>query len=256
MSHPFISALSALFVFLLLPCHSFAQEPINIVVGGDYPPYHSESLPGYGLNTQIVTAAFKAKNVDVSYRHLDSWQQAFDDAKQGNADATALWEFNPAYLRDFYVSDTVYKINAHFYHKKTLKFNWDNVADLQGLTISALFGGFYGDDFEEAERKGEITVIRTHDEKENVMKLLDDQVDIAPLYIAYVNYVLKSEGLESELGNLTYHPKPLFINSLHLLLPRARDDSLETMETFNQGLKLIKADGTLQAILNAHLNYR
>ncbi|MER2494600.1 transporter substrate-binding domain-containing protein [Vibrio neptunius] len=234
---------------------SASTQTLTIAVGGEYPPYHSKTLPGYGINAQIVTAAFETQNVDVKYVHLPTWKEAFDFAAQGKADATALWELNEAYKESFLISDVVYKINAHLFYQKQKAFDWNRVEDLQGLKVSALIGGYYGEAFEKAEKSGKLTVERVHDEAENIKKLLAGTIDVSPLYITHVNYVLNSEGLESERSRLTYHPTPLFVNTLHVLLPNKKPDSQQHLMTFNQGLKAIKRSGSLQSILNAHLSY-
>jgi polar amino acid transport system substrate-binding protein len=242
-------------LLLIVSPMSVSAMTLTIAVGGEYPPYHSKQLPGYGINAQIVTAAFKTQNVEVKYVHLPTWKEAFDFAAQGKADATALWELNEEYQELFLISDVVYKINAHFFYKVDKKFDWDRVEDLEGLKVSALIGGYYGEPFEKAEQSGTLIVERVHDEAENIKKLLAGTIDVSPLYITHVNYVLKSEGLESERRLLAYHPRPLFVNTLHLLLPNQNPESEQNLMTFNEGLKVIKKSGNLQSILNAHLNY-
>ncbi|MCG9595612.1 transporter substrate-binding domain-containing protein [Vibrio sp. Isolate25] len=255
---PLFKGLGILFTYFCLvfiPL-SASSQTVTIAVGGEYPPYHSKQLPGDGINAQIVTAAFRTQNVAVKYVYLPTWKEAFDFAAQGKADATALWELNKQYHELFLVSDVVYKINAHFFYKEELEFDWNHIEDLKGLKVSALVGGYYGEPFENAEQSGKISVERVDDEAKNIKKLITGTIDVSPLYIAYVNYVLKKEGLESEGERLAYHPTPLFINTLHLLLPKRSSESKQRLMTFNKGLKVIKKNGKLQAILNAHLHYR
>lgn len=245
-----------LFVALvLLPVCSTAKQVVTISVGNDYPPYHSKALPGYGINAQIVTAAFAEVNIDIRYVHLSSWEEALDSAAQGHFDATALWEYNPQHENSFVISDSVYKIEAHFFHRKELNFDWETTKDLQGYKISAMAGGYYGQNFENAEQANLIEVERIHNETDNVIKLISGDVDIAPLYKTHFNLIMKQQGLESEKANITYHPQPLFENSLHLLLPTINPESFSLVEKFNHGLKIIKKNGTLQSLLNEHLKY-
>ncbi|OAJ92690.1 substrate-binding periplasmic protein [Vibrio bivalvicida] len=239
----------------LLPFSSFSNQVLTISVGSDYPPYHSKELPGYGINAQIVTAAFAEVDIDVEYEHLSTWEEALDSAAQGQFDATALWEYNPQHESSFLISDSVYEINAHLFHSKELNFSWDTVKDLQGYKISALIGGYYGQDFENAEKTKLINVERVHDETDNVIKLVSGAIDLAPLYTTHFNLIIKQEGLGSEKANITYHPQPLFVNSLHLLLPINNPNSPSLIEKFNQGLKIIRKNGTLQSLLNEHLKY-
>ena len=232
-----------------------SSKPLTITVS-EYPPYHSKDLPGFGINTQIVTAAFESQDISIDYKQMNTWKEAFDYAEQGKADAAALWEYNQAHEEDFLISEPVYKISAHFFYNNSLDFSWRNVSDLKGYTISALIGGYYGDAFEAAEKSGEIKVVRVYDETENVKKLLDGSIDLAPLYITSFNYVLKTQGLGDKRSEFSYHPKPLFTNSVHLLMPKSNPQSQSNMALFNQGLKVIKSNGAMQSILNDHLNYR
>lgn len=244
-----------LYLLLLLSPLAVAAQPLTITVS-EYPPYHSKDLPSFGINAQIVTAAFESQDVEIEYIQMSTWKEAFDYAAQGKADAAALWEYNQAHKQDFLISDPVYKISAHFFYNRKMDFDWRRVSDLKGYNISALIGGYYGDAFEAAEKTQEIKVVRVYDEVENVKKLVDGSIDLAPLYITSFNYVLKTQGLGDRRAEFTYHPKPLFTNSVHLLMPKANPQSQYNMVLFNEGLKVIKANGALQSILNVHLNYR
>ena len=247
---------SFLLLFLLLFSSSVVVAKPLIITVSEYPPYHSKYLPGFGINAQIVTAAFESQKVAIDYQQMNTWKEAFDYAGQGKADAAALWEYNQAYEEDFLISEPVYKISAHFFYNNSLNFSWRNISDLKGYTISALIGGYYGDAFEAAEKSEEIKVIRVYDETENVKKLVDGAIDLAPLYITSFNYVLKTQGLAAKKAAFSYHPKPLFTNSVHLLLPKKNPKSEYNMFLFNEGLEVIKSNGALQSILNDHLNYR
>ncbi|NOH71380.1 transporter substrate-binding domain-containing protein [Vibrio pectenicida] len=247
---------SFLLLFLLLFSSSVVVAKPLIITVSEYPPYHSKDLPGFGINAQIVSAAFESQKVAIEYQQMNTWKEAFDYAAGGKADAAALWEYNQAHKNDFLISDSVYKINAHFFYNNKREFSWRKVSDLKGYTISALIGGYYGDAFEAAEKSGEIKVIRVYDETENVKKLVDGSIDLAPLYITSFNYVLKTQGLADKRAEFSYHSKPLFTNSVHLLMPKSNPQSKYNMVLFNEGLKAIKANGALQSILNDHLNYR
>ena len=73
-----------------------SSKPLTITVS-EYPPYHSKDLPGFGINAQIVTAAFESQDISIDYKQMNTWKEAnrFDHAAQGKADAAAFgdWEF-------------------------------------------------------------------------------------------------------------------------------------------------------------------
>ena len=133
-----------LLIFLVSLPSVVSSKPLTITVS-EYPPYHSKDLPGFGINAQIVTAAFESQDISIDYKQMNTWKEAFDYAAQGKADAAALWEYNQAHEEDFLISEPVYKISAHFFFNNLLDFSWRNVSDLKGYTISALIGGYYGD---------------------------------------------------------------------------------------------------------------
>ncbi len=53
-------------IFVLLGSRAMARDSIRITTG-EWPPYISESLPGYGVVSRIVTEAFKLENIRVEF---------------------------------------------------------------------------------------------------------------------------------------------------------------------------------------------
>lgn len=61
---------------------------------------------------------------------------------------------------------------------------------------------------------------------------------------------IKAEGKYS--GEIKFLEPPLEMRPVHVLFPKVKADQQKIMEAFNQGLKAIKADGTIQKIKEKH----
>lgn len=239
-------------VCLLFVLGSISETKVRaetVLLGiGEYPPYHSKDLPGLGIYSRIVTAIFEAADVDVQFKFYP-WKRALINAESGRVDGTALWEYNAEYEKRFHVSEAVVEISAHFFHLKTRSFDWETIDDLQGLRIGGLIGGYYGDEFQRAEELGEIEVDRVSTETQNLKKLLLGRIQALPISVESVQDILQKEGMIARSEELTYHPKPLYTVTVHLLLSKKVEKNSFIITKFNKALRELKRLGTIDRIM-------
>ena len=157
-------------LFLSLSTISVAKETVTIASNCDASPGWSEYSKHYGFILHIVTEAFKVKGVQVEVIWYNSWKRAFEQAKKKEADSTCCWFFVEERTKGFYYSDPVTEDAQVFFHLKSFKFDWNTVDDLKGIQIGGNTGFFYGDEFNEAEKTGKITMDRARNYDQNLKK--------------------------------------------------------------------------------------
>lgn len=220
-----------------------------LVLGlGEYPPYHGQSLPHYGVGTQIVTAILNHAGIEVKYVFLP-WQRAFVETQKGRLDGTALWERNRETIGKFLISDTVFEYRTYLFHKKSLRFHWQTPEDLAGYQMGGLIGYFYGEQFQRAEDKGLLKMERVSHEAQNIQRLLLDRVQLVPISIESARAITLQLADNETWQSLTYHPTPVYVSTSHLLLSLHQDQNHQILQKFNQALKVLQTRGVIEELL-------
>lgn len=235
--------ISMFLIFAVYVSAVLAEETVRIT-NGEWPPYLSKDLKGYGIASRIVTEAFALEGIKVEYGFFP-WKRAFYLAEKGEWDGAAVWLRSPERERDFYLSDPIVKSSYVFFHLKSFGFNWKNIDDLRGLKIGATIGYDYGEKFEKAEKDGIINVVRVPSDEQNLMKLLHGRIDIFPLDME-VGYTMLYKMYKPEtISMITNHSLPLRADPLHLLLTKKNGKNAKLMELFNKGLKKLGEKGEI-----------
>ncbi|WP_108649807.1 transporter substrate-binding domain-containing protein [Dongshaea marina] len=81
-------------------------------------PWNSESLEGGGISPQITTAVLASQGITAHYHFLPNWEQAFEDAKQGEYQATISWSYSEERAKYFYYSDPAFTTSVYWFYLK------------------------------------------------------------------------------------------------------------------------------------------
>lgn len=232
------------------------------ITNGEWPPYLSENLAHYGVASRIVTEAFAHEGIEVEYGFFP-WNRAFRIAKVGQWDGTAIWTFSEERDQFFYYSEPVLDSGYVFFHRKSFSFDWQGVEDLEGLRIGATRGYNYGKAFNRAEREGIIEVDWVPSDEQALRMLMAGRIELFPIVPEVAYSMLRKQFTHEEVEQLTYHPKPLWENSMHLLLSREVSENRQRIQAFNKGLRYLKDNGLIARFLQesrrgeyAHANLR
>lgn len=222
------------------------------LTNGEFPPYLSETMPEYGIASQIVTEAFALQGVTVEYGFFP-WARSLALAQEGTWDGTLIWTKNEEREKDFYFSDMVVSGNAVFFHLNSYSFNWDSFEDLKGLRIGGTLEYNYGEEFKAAEEAGVFTVERVPADIQNFEKLLAGRIDIFPMTQEIGQHLIQQSLLPEQVAQITFHPKAVHSEPAFLLLSRQVEGNEEMMRLFNLGLQELRDSGRLQEIIDETL---
>lgn len=230
-----------------VPVVSPVQDRVRIT-NGDWPPYLSETLADHGIASRIVTTAFKSAGIAVEYGFFP-WARSYYLAEKGDWDGTAVWLDNPERQKLFYVSDPVIVSGYVFFHRKDQPFDWNRIEDLKGLRVGGTLEYDYGAAFNQAESTGVFTVERAVQDELNFRKLLMDRIDVFPMDRVVGVSILHQRFAARQYRLLTFHPKPLRKDPLHLLLTRKNPANAERMRLFNQALDRLRRAGEIERFI-------
>jgi len=225
--------------------HTSSATPIQITVG-EWPPFISQNQQDNGFIADLIQDVLEDAGYHARFTFYP-WTRAYKTAATGRADATAVWMFKKEREKDFYYSDPVLKEEFVFFKLKSSAFDWLSIEDLKAYRLGGLLGSSYGQDFDDALEKGQISTEFVPNTKLNFLNLLAGRVDAFPLE--------KSVGLASIRDLLTpeqqtqidFHPKRLLQNHSYLLLSKALPDSKKRINDFNQKLAEFREDGRYQS---------
>lgn len=239
--------LSATAVFAAPP-RAGDETPVLRITNGEWPPYLSKSLPHHGVASRIVSEAFAVAGIRVEYGFFP-WNRAFQLARSGQWDGTAVWLSSPERERDFFLSDAVVEASYVFFYRRDQPFDWKTVDDLAGLRIGATLEYDYGPAFQQAEREGRLRVERVASDEQNFSRLLARRIQVFPMDREVGLTLLRQHFSAAEREALAWHPLPLRVDALRLLLNRKNPANAGHMQRFNAGLKQLRERGSIQRFL-------
>jgi len=225
---------------LFFPFNSFAEEKVRLTTG-EWPPYISKKMKYKGLASRIITEAFAFNGIKVEFKFFP-WGRAYDLAKEEHDKWTgsSSWLYTPERAEHFLISDPLIETKQVFFHLKSYSFDWKNINDLKGIHIGATIGYSYGPVFNNAEKEGKIFVQRVPSDIINYRKLLTNRIVIFPNEVNVGYYTLQNNFKLNEQQLLTYHPEPINVEPIHLLLSKKIERNKSLLKLFHEGLRRLK----------------
>ncbi len=223
-----------------------AQRTVRLT-NGEWPPYMSASLPDNGLISRIVVEAFALQGMRVQFGFFP-WPRSLMLAKVGDWDGTVAWVVSPERSRDFIFSDPVIATETVFFHLKSWQFSWNGMDDLKRYRIGVTQDYFYGAVFNAALAQGKISVESVGRDEQNLTKLLGGRIDIFPIDKRVAASMLRQHFRAPDIERITFDPRPVHTQPLHVMFGRAQAGSAQLADEFNKGLKKLKASGRLEQL--------
>lgn len=222
---------------------ALAAETIRIT-NGEWEPFHSEYVPHYGLNSHVVSEAFKMEGIKVKWGFFP-WKRSFQKAKDGEWDASATWWVSDEVKADFLISNPVGKTATVFFHLKSKSFDWNSINDLKGLKIGATAEYDYGKEFMTAMRNKTIKVEIVSKDETNYKKLLKGRIEIFPNDPIVGMAQIRNSLSASQAKKLTFHPKEFGVSTLRLIISKKGKRAAYFLKKFNSGLKKLEKSGKI-----------
>lgn len=220
-------------------------QPLQLVSGNGYPPFADQHLPGGGIATQVVVAAFERMGEQPSIDWLP-WRRGYIAALGGHYVATFPYIRTAERQRDFLYSDPIFRGQAYLYALP----DQPQVLTVEGLRNHALCHPWgwamgAGQELQNAIKRGEIRLEQPEGLDICFEMLRRGRVDAVLSMAEMTDHVLA--GLPPL--KIIRAAQPLAETELHLIVPRSGRDSEQLLEQFNQTLAAMKADGSFDRLL-------
>lgn len=229
---------------LLTATICFAGEKTIIAAADPWPPFIDPSHPKEGLSLEIVRAAFKTQGYEVKMEYVP-WARAIKGVKEGKYDIlpnTWVTEERKGFLM---YSDSYAANNIKFIKAKGDPFEFNGISSLAGKKVGTVREYGYGSDFLTA------TTFQREDTNNfisNIKKLLKKRIDLT-LDDEIVARMTIAKDNPEYLNKVSFTENSLSSNPLHVTSGLKNPRHKEIIDSFNNGLKIIKSNGEYDAIL-------
>ncbi|MDE1465465.1 substrate-binding periplasmic protein [Spartinivicinus poritis] len=230
----------------LLLCSFIIHAEKPLIIAGDHWPPFTSGNPTKGILFELSEAAFKTQGIPIKKIILPS-QRTRLQLLAGNVDAlNQHWYSDERAEKMFYSKPYLFNI-VHFFVGTDSSATFSKLEDLKGLKIATIRGYFYGKVFAKAKDDFLLTTeTGSIDESFQMLKLKRVHVVIADRIAARV--AMKAFNITG----VKMLPKPLFTAGVHLVTDKKNPNGQQIVDTFNQGIEAIKANGTYGKILERY----
>jgi len=243
-----VKTLTALILLFGLHNTCLPQETIRIT-NGEWEPFLSEYSYEYGLDSHIVSEAFKLEDIDVIWGFFP-WIRAYQLAKKGTEwDASCCWWPAKESKDAFKLSTAISNTSFVFFHLKTNQFDWENLNDLSNLKIGGTLEYDYGKNFMSAIKNEQINVELVPTDEKNFKKLLHNRIDIFPNDPIVGKAQIRNNLPPEKAKLITHHPKKFELTTLHLIISNNTKKQQFFLDKFHSGLNKLKQSGQLDQML-------
>nr|WP_324258985.1 transporter substrate-binding domain-containing protein [Cellvibrio fontiphilus] len=224
-----------------------AVNPVRIATG-EFAPWTGKDLPHSGHVNHIIASAFAAEGIEVEFVYLP-WKRAFEETRLGKFDATSYWYENSERREAMLFSDPLVVNRTVFFQRANAPaIKWQNFSDLSGYRMSATLGFTYTEAFYRAIEAQTINPIMVPSDIQNIKLLLAERVDLFATDEMSGFYMAAQLSIDPR--KLRVIEPALNSPEGYLLTSKIHPNAQWLIQTFNSGLKKIKANGSYRKILD------
>lgn len=228
---------------------AFAQPQEITLATGEWPPYTSESLEGYGVFTEIVSAVFKEMGLKPVYKFLP-WKRAEKMVETGEVFAAFPYVVTDKRQESYEFSKRVALSTGRFFYctkRFPQEVPYGSLSDLKPYKVGGVRGYWYESLFNKALLETDFV----DSEKQIIKMLYMQRVDLVALD-ELVGWHLIRQLYSQDVQLFKTLDKPLNQSGLHLLVSRTYQDAPALTKQFDAALELIRQKGIYHNILRRY----
>ena len=231
-------------LFFLFFCSVANSEEIVNITNGEWPPFLSRNLPNYGFASHVVSMAFDEVGVKVNYGFFP-WKRAFILAKTqpDKWHGSVVWSYREDRAEWFYFSQPVMtQIQVFFHLKSRPSVIWKSIEDLKDLKVGIALGSS-APTFEDAAKKGILTLVRSGDTKSLFRMLITGRIDVIPMAKGVGYYHVRTQLSKDEQKLITDSPTIFEPQEYCLILSKRNKKNRQFLDLFNKGMERLYTSG-------------
>lgn len=219
-----------------------------VIAAHEWSPFASREVRYFGVLPRIVTQILEAQGVTIEYRFMP-WPDALDGLITEEYDAALIWVMADLNRDPFIISEPILEYRSALYSRTSLP-KPKTPDDLMGFRIGLNPYYVYDEPSYRIMKSRAMTPIKGDTDRIHFDMLLKGDIDFYLSPILTSAPLLRSTYSLEQQQQLAYTTDIFKFPPSHLLLNRQRKDSREFLLEFNNGLKRLKNDGTLDRYLD------
>ncbi len=239
-----------MFSFIVLGNVSTYAEEIELPLAtGEWPPYTSKKIEGYGFCTEIITAIVHEMGMKPKY-YFYPWKRAEYAIREGRVFGAFPYAVTEERKKEFNYSNLIMENHmVFFYNKKYLKQKpvWLTLKDLKPYRIGGGIGYSYVSKLTKAGLKVQYVTLG----EQNVEKLYLNRIDLT-VFDLIVGWNLIRQLYPHEVEVFGTLDKPFETGNSHLMISKKYPNSEQLHIRFNRALKRIKEKRIYHSIFEKH----
>lgn len=222
-----------------------------IIVTGEYAPYTSENVVGYGAFTQIVEAVLKEAGLESEVKFYP-WARASEMVKNGEAWASFPYGYINEMAQVYDYSDSIIQSPHLFYYFKSNQklaregVEFSKISDFSNYTFGGANDYWYGN-------KATIENSGVKVEWANDVDALLKMLHAGRIDFLIEDYQVADEAIArlfpEDIGAFATLPNTASQHDYYLIISKDYPNSQLYREKFNAALQTLKNDGTIDRIL-------
>ena len=228
-----------------------SQENELLVVTSPYPPYIIKDSRGglSGIDIDILKEIYNRKGIQLKV-HLTSFDTAMRMVKKGLAHIIPTISHNAERAAFLDFSDNYRDLTKYVFVAKTEnRLKVQDYADLRNYIVGVMKGYSYNAKFDK-----DPLIVKDQSEKEEAMfqKLLKNQVDCILMNEYAARHYIAEKGLQNQVSMLKFIIMEDSSSDTRMGFSKGKDLT-SCIKIFNEGIKELKNDGTLEKIEEKYL---
>lgn len=240
----FCSALQYFLILICLtPAISNADKLVKLATV-EWPPFFAESLPQNGYFAAISRQAYQRAGYKMAITWMP-WQRAMNEGRSGKVyDGVLGAGYSKERANHFEYTDPVDIDTYVFFAHKNHEIIYKKTSDLQSYSI----GGMRGDIAVNSLKASGFNIVEAATFEQIIKMLLAKRIDCFIASKRVTQSILNSKFKAQRNNIITLSPSYSEYN-YHILISKQIKNHKTIAENFNNGLKEIKEDGTVNLIL-------
>ncbi|WP_027709434.1 substrate-binding periplasmic protein [Zooshikella ganghwensis] len=226
---------------------AIANDYDYIFAADTWPPYYGPKLNNGGFLAEIIQEAYQLQGKKV-FVVFTSWKRALELSKKGKYQA--LFGAYPVPEREPYFQYTSAICNSRMYlfSKRSKAYEMSTLKDLGKLRVGVVRGYFYSKPFNQAHFVNKQEALS---DMVNIKLLIHDRIDLIVMDDRVLKYYINT-AYPSFSDQYIQHALVISDDTVHLAISKAIPNTQQLYQEFEQGFTKMKAQGRLEAIMQAH----
>lgn len=245
-SFVFTFAVSAL---LFAPPAARADNPVLTVVADEWPPFSGENLVGNGMSPDIIVHVLRRAGYQAKVS-IVPWARIMHGVRTGKADFDVIGSlfYDPELDGSIAYSESYIETDVKFVRRIGTDTDFDGLASLRPYSIAVGDGFLYEEQFDKADYLRKVVVTTA---LQGVQLVESGRVDLTLDSTDVIDYAIRVED-PSLQGKVEYLEKELATQAIHMAVMRSVPDGDQIVQDFNQALRAMRQDGSLDQLLTKH----